>query len=213
MPTLGTDSEAYRAYKTIRGLATYNSYKLDTELETRPKGSASSYPSTIHSAYHDAESVYWVLVDFLLCALPGEDIGEDSTHQNFSKLYLGMFANVIGEEIDDRELYISKLSEIAESFLHPGLKDMSPFLRNISSVVEPEYAWLKIKPPQDHLHEAMQRLLLEEIFRRRNDPIPLNVQRRRIPAKPTPPTVLSTGTKRKTEHQSQGRSKRVSAGA
>jgi hypothetical protein len=211
MPILGSDSEAYRAYETIRGSETHASYMLDIELETRPKGSASSYPATIHSAHHDAESVYWVLVDFLICALPAKEIGEDSNHDNFSDLYLDMFGNIIGREHDRRDYGISKLSEIAENYLHPGLKDIAPFLINISNVVQPEYAWLKKKPSEDHLHEAMQRLLLEEIFRMRNDPIPLNVQRRRIPTKPTSLTV-STGTKRKAEHQSQERSKRVSAG-
>ena len=161
MPDLVEGSDAYNAYVAVRGddeLPAYE-YSVETvgiENEVRKE-------PTEHCARHDAESVYWVLVDFLLHAVP-QDVSEvDHTFTQFCQIWEKM-THIIGAPVDSRNLVMDHLRE-PTSCLHPSLLGVGPFIRNMTLIVQPEYHWLKAKPNQFHLHEAMQRLLLQEILR------------------------------------------------
>ena len=67
MPTLETDSEAFKSYMTIHGQAHYDSFQMSPEGAPEPP----PHPplDTVHSPRHDAESVYWVLSAAMLIYL------------------------------------------------------------------------------------------------------------------------------------------------
>ena len=84
MPNLTPGSEAHKAYIEIFGEERYESFKMDGSTSRDPE---IENVKTIHRPRHDAESVYWVLVVFLLSALP-KDTGETDDHlEDFSYAY------------------------------------------------------------------------------------------------------------------------------
>jgi len=180
MPSLTSNSEAHKAYVALKGDDVYASYELKTSMRAAPSESAQSPPATIHGLHHDAESVYWVLVDFLAFSIP-EGAEDKCINEHFNKLCHDMFSDRTDMNHDGRIDLLNSLSSQPEVFLHPGLKDIAPFLGKISRVVNPEYAWLETDPPVDYLHEAMQRLLLTQIFKMREDPVPIVVDEERLP--------------------------------
>ena len=64
--------------------------------------------------------------------------------------------------------------------LHPKLSSLSGMMTKLSYQVAPEYGRLETQPPQEHLHEAFRRILLEQILSM-NDPIPLTPDLSRNP--------------------------------
>ncbi|KAI0657458.1 hypothetical protein C8Q70DRAFT_1107436 [Cubamyces menziesii] len=57
----------------------------------------------------------------------------------------------------------------------PAMKDVALMLHRIAEHVSPTYAVMDPLPPfDDHLHEAIQRLILEYLVTHKQQPIPLN---------------------------------------
>ena len=81
--------------------------------------------------------------------------------------------------------------------------------------IYPEYGWFSPPPVDDHLHEAMRRLLLEQILKMQEDPIHLQDEETR-PLEPDTeeesievPEGMALGSKRKQGAQGgAGKSKR-----
>lgn len=207
-PTL--DSAALEAYTKIHGMTRYKRYELSHEDCPEPSLTAISKgpQSTVHSAYHDAESVYWVLVVFLLCALPAGCKFEEDKHQYyFSSVFSTLHRQTVGEKYDTRMSAMPESPPQAEEMLHEGLATLGAFLFQMTRIIRPEYAFLKPNVPPDHLHEAMQRLLLQQIFAMADDPIPLESTTRQLkrPIKFHGEPHTTSGIKRETGESSGSR--------
>lgn len=146
-----------------------------------------------HHPRHDAESVYWVMVSFLLRALPAYDPKDLETEkddnlaslQGFWKWY-SMSSRNPSRGAHDHDYRIGALRlgrrTAWENLLHIKLGGVGLLLRDLSDQVAPEYVLLKPEPSEVHLHEAMQRVILTHIWtmQQANLEIPLNVTERRI---------------------------------
>ncbi|TFK81817.1 hypothetical protein K466DRAFT_323716 [Polyporus arcularius HHB13444] len=86
-----------------------------------------------------------------------------------------------------------------EEHFYPEMRDVAYLLFRISQQIAPEYEYWTPRPPDDHLHEAVQRLILQYLVDHRDMDIPLLPGRSR----PTQPeqncnyesTPIATGGK------------------
>ena len=133
----------------------------------------------MHSAYHDAESVYWVLAVFLLCALPkGCEQNKDDNQEAFSQAYWGIHSRVVGTINDSRFTHMPRSATEAKMKIQTGLAMLLTFFNRMTRIINPEYLYLKLTVPFDHLHESMQQLLLEQVFAMADNNIPLDTKTR-----------------------------------
>ncbi|KAK0488788.1 hypothetical protein IW261DRAFT_372466 [Armillaria novae-zelandiae] len=108
---------------------------------------------------HDVESVGWCIIAFLLRAQPKEFGSiEDSLKElhNAWELLSG----------PARLALFTWPQQQWERALHPKLEFLGGFLLGLG---EPEYSFLDPPPPEDHLHEAFQRPLLNQIHNMTED--------------------------------------------
>ncbi|KAI0072547.1 hypothetical protein K474DRAFT_1667686 [Panus rudis PR-1116 ss-1] len=176
-----------------------------TPLPKEPHGGppAPSKPFC-HRMDHDAESMFWVLFRCLLLARPLSVPEEEDTNVN-TTAWQEFSRHTISHNNgnDSRAAFMTWDVAMFEKSLHPKLAHVAELLRELMVQVRPEYGYLDPPPPQEHLHEAMRRLLLEAIVRIHDNPeedveLDPNRGRRLSEAKPAPaPTV----TKRKAEDQ------------
>lgn len=54
------------------------------------------------------------------------------------------------------------------------MADIAILLGSIAEQVSPEYAYWPVQPPEDHLHEAIQRLILQYLVDHRDSDIALD---------------------------------------
>lgn len=121
-------------------------------------------PSFHHRPDHDVESFFWVLLATLLQAQP--KYSEDDTHlADYWDAYDMFSRHSIqdGRENDSRTELLSYRERQFKHALHPKLHNLAPMLSEMAKQVAPEYGYMDPPPALDHLHEAMRRLLLEQI--------------------------------------------------
>ncbi len=207
------DEEVYHLYNDKEGYV-HGGIVPDLDDEKRPPAQEKFY----HRPDHDIESVFWVLLVTLLRAQPktrtdGVDMGK------YWKAYDYFLNHTIQQPEDDdedsRAVLLGYTEAKFEKILDPGLTSLAPMLRAMAKQIRPEYAYLDPPPPSDHLHEAMRRLLLEQILKM-PDPIPLEpgtLRPLRPRVTPEPEIDVSaiqpevdgekTGSKRKSEGEGQ----------
>lgn len=179
MPKLEVYSEAYGACMAVHGEQKYSSF--DFYIETR----GGDAERTVHCARHDAESVFWVILDFLIHALLLDTNIKEKDPKQFANFRSSFFSSTIQAEMSDPRLSLFQtLDSRTEKILHPGLAPFAPLLVSLSRIVHTEYYWLKDTPNQFHLHEAIQRVLLDFIFKMRTQDVLLNKKGRRKAPKP-----------------------------
>ncbi|KAJ8481082.1 hypothetical protein ONZ51_g6251 [Trametes cubensis] len=135
-----------------------------------------------HRWEHDAESVFWAMYSILLRVRPQND-EETPRSQSNAEYAWGILKNHYIPErdadgvvryYDDRQslLYLPRKG-FASAFL-PSMNDVALLLHSIAAQVNPSYALMDPLPPfEDHLHEAMQRLILQYLVDHEDKPIPL----------------------------------------
>ncbi|KAL0954092.1 hypothetical protein HGRIS_005238 [Hohenbuehelia grisea] len=130
-----------------------------------------------HLPRHDAESTFWVIVSFLLRAKPVHNAVEDDL-KFFQKAWKALMTHEVtdddDDDVDSRSSLVAFDVKSWANALHPALVRLGVhnLLYALAEQVIPEYAWLDKEPHPFHLHEAMQRILLQFIFDKRNeDPI------------------------------------------
>ena len=186
---------------------------------TPPKvevGKSPNKPAFFHRPDHDVESFYWVLVATLLRARPKAEFKDHKNLTGYWDFYGGFLQHSIeeGKKNDTRSFILTCDAEQLEDALHPKLKGLVFMLRSMAAQIAPEYGYLEPEPAFDHLHEAMRRLLLEQIVKMENDPIDLEAGTSRplrdeVVPQPSqqPPLQARMSTrasmKRKSEPQSQ----------
>ncbi len=132
-------------------------YSESPELETR---------DFQHRPRHDAESVFWCMVVFLLLAVP---LGSPEEDLDKSHLYsawgrIGDHEFSLTNDIRDSRLSLLRASDAAwRMWLHPGLQHVAPLLQLLATQVTPEWGLIQPPPHILHLHEAMQRIILTHI--------------------------------------------------
>lgn len=161
------------AYLRVHGQATYDSRgAFHNDITRLPE--ENGIPPLYHQPRHDAESCYWVTVWFSFLALPaGCSVSDDDTGM-MSHYHALLEQHCIGATSDARRALVLIGTEKWKSILHPKLQSLAPFLRKLSDLVKPEYGQVA-SPKLDpyHLHEAMQRIFLQEICRLVDDGTPL----------------------------------------
>lgn len=202
MPQLS--EEARVLYVNAHGQARYDRYN-DTKLTRHgacpPDFDDFDKPRPFcHRPEHDVESVYWSLVSALLSVRPKgaeeEEIAALPLQDNWHRLLTNIIPDRPSSYTDPRDLTL-KQSEAAWRDVFLGdMKDVAALLSNISRQIRPEYAFFADDLQQDHLHEAVQRLILQYLTDH-ND-IPLDPGRLRPIPKGAQPTVTVTRASKRT---------------
>ncbi|KAI9060891.1 hypothetical protein FKP32DRAFT_1655441 [Trametes sanguinea] len=185
MPELS--GEAKKLYTKLYGENRYNKY-LDSgdtihgggvPRETRADTEIRSLDLDFYHRWeYDAESIFWTMYAALLRVVPKASPKESEASREALNIHWKMFHEHTiprgHSTVDSRDpLLILSLSAVCASFL-PAMRKVALLIREISSHVYPSYAVMAPPPPnEDHLHEAMQRLILQYLVDHRNDPIPL----------------------------------------
>lgn len=135
----------------------------------------------VFSPRHDAESCFWVIAHFLLTALPsGADPVLDDT-STAQRVCNDIELHEVGTILDRREVIFGSSPKNRSGALHPSLRRFGKLLDSLASLVRPIYELCD--PPLSiyHLHEAIQRTLLQEICDTLDacEDVSLNVEMRR----------------------------------
>ncbi|KAI0772799.1 hypothetical protein BD413DRAFT_34303 [Trametes elegans] len=130
-----------------------------------------------HRWEYDAESVYWTLFSVLIRVLPEDAEFSPGAQQNLAQQWTRLASHTISDtpNSDSRPpiLQITKMSHICPLFAK-SMHDVALMLLKMSAQVAPSYALMPQLPPHDdHLHEAMQRLILDYLVTHLDNPIPL----------------------------------------
>ena len=166
---------------------------------------------------HDAESIIWIIVDHLLRAIP-DGVDESPEVNNAAVGALRAFINhAVEKSGDTRSCFAEYSKEDWIDCLHPALSHMAPMLAKLCELVSADWTlWcLHGHLPIDFLHEAIKRILLQEIVRIKTEKcdVPLGQEER----KPIVTTTINaspgkgkskSGVKRKSESIFASSSKR-----
>ncbi|KAJ3476873.1 hypothetical protein NLI96_g10860 [Meripilus lineatus] len=167
MPTLSP--QAKEVYTRSYGQETYNKYNDHNGTTHGGHDSAhSTPPAFVHRPDHDVESIFWVLLTLLLRAQPKEVDPVDRVDLTFyKKVSQVLDSHIIGENAacDGREVVLFYTQARFKQALDPKLGCLAGMLSLMARQVMPEYAHLQPPPHPDHLHEAMRRILLEQILK------------------------------------------------
>ena len=171
MPEL--EDEAKRLYEDSYGKKTYADYcdKNDT-AHGRTVPETFSEMEFGHRPDHDVESIYWVLLATLLRAEPRDSL-PDPDFSNYWTTYDALLNHktMRGGMLDTRSSVLVLGERGIRSALDPKLASVAPMLNDMRKQIIPEYAYLQ--PAQEHLHEALRRILLRQIVKMGDDVIPL----------------------------------------
>ena len=137
-------------------------------------------PHYFHRAEYDVESVYWSMVCTLLRAHPRDAPKEKYACDDVEKVWAKLLSHQIpmlpaGE--DERTAILTKRNIAWRALFFQEMHDVARLLHQISRHIASEYAlfdWDEGKYHEDHLHEAVQRLILDYLVSHRNNPIPLD---------------------------------------
>ncbi|KAI0324371.1 hypothetical protein GY45DRAFT_425864 [Cubamyces sp. BRFM 1775] len=200
MPTLC--GKAKELYAQAYGPTRYDQYTDDPKGPTRHGGLprreefknlrkiAKSIPF-LHRWEYDAESVFWTMYSVLLRVQPQNTEEVPGAVTSLRKAWGALEAHTIpitpGElasYFDVRQPILGFDEDEFAAAFHPTMRDVAVLLQRIAEQVSPTYALMDPLPPfNDHLHEAIQRLILEYLVDHEQDPIPL-----------TPGILRSVGT-------------------
>ncbi|KAK0455450.1 uncharacterized protein EV420DRAFT_1481307 [Desarmillaria tabescens] len=115
-----------------------------------------------HQPRHDVESVGWCIIAFCLRSQPEDRQGVEDSTEELKRVWLLLSG-------PEREIVLRMTRQDWERALHPSLKFLSVFLVKLCMQMGPEYGLLEPPPAEDHLHEAFQRLLLNQISEMEKD--------------------------------------------
>ncbi|KAI0372441.1 hypothetical protein BV20DRAFT_71775 [Pilatotrama ljubarskyi] len=209
MPTLA--EEAKELYVRAYGQDRYDKYCDDAstyhggipeELSEDTWGSSARCRGIRfhHRWEHDVESVYWTMYSALLRVRPrgylDDERMKDTLHCYWRMLRSHEFLERTHQECENlpQDTRTPLLDCDHDAFLRPFppiMQDVSRLLFDIAQHVRISYAAMSVPPKhEDHLHEAVQRLILDYLVRHREDPIWLDSDELRI--SDTPPPVFDT---------------------
>ncbi|KAI0752673.1 hypothetical protein C8Q80DRAFT_1267189 [Daedaleopsis nitida] len=200
LPMPDLSDQARHLYAQVHGMERYNSFQ-DTEGTMHggvppPQGEIPEVQDGfIHKPEYDAESVWWSLLSTGLLVKPVNDQDTPQTSRSlkiqwdvFSKHDIMDTENRDCTYIDNREAVFFHATEnqFLASFL-PNMQAFGATLYQIARQVAPSYPLMNPPPPQpDHLHEAMQRIILNYLVEHRDKDILLDPKNLRSTDGPGP---------------------------
>ncbi|PIL29005.1 hypothetical protein GSI_09052 [Ganoderma sinense ZZ0214-1] len=168
MPELSDEARAL--YVGVRGEQRYERYTdtggtLHGALPPDLRQQFKPRPVFRHRPEHDVESVYWSMVSALLRVHPKNVDREAQADGNMVKTWTLLLSHEIpdlrSKTHDVRQSIIGQTDDAWEALLLGDMKDIGALLFKISEHVNPEYALWGDGLHPDHLHEAVQRLILQ----------------------------------------------------
>ncbi|KZV94102.1 hypothetical protein EXIGLDRAFT_835190 [Exidia glandulosa HHB12029] len=135
----------------------------------------------VHSPRHDIESCFFVIVHFLITALPeGADPRDDNVGKG-TGVCRSLENYEMGQAYDTRACVWGMGSAGWLQAMHRALHSFVRFLLSMATLFNPTYDLHSPPLPLYHLHDAVQRLLLAEICRALDDntDVALDIHRRR----------------------------------
>uniref|UniRef100_A0A5K1K754 Probable 3-oxoacyl-[acyl-carrier-protein] reductase oxidoreductase (EC) n=1 Tax=Ganoderma boninense TaxID=34458 RepID=A0A5K1K754_9APHY len=227
MPELS--DEARELYVRAHGEGRYEKYNdvdgtMHGAFPPNPRQQFRPRPAFRHRPEHDVESVYWSMISALLRVHPKNVDREARAELNMIQTWELLLSHEIPDQRsrnhDVREAIV-KQTEDAWTLLFLGdMKDVGFLLWDISQHIHPEYALWNVGLQPDHLHEAVQRLILQYLVDHK-EPIELDpeysrpITRSKKPANPATRTSTTTGTgsgaKRATRASARSSKTRVDA--
>ncbi|TBU52506.1 hypothetical protein BD310DRAFT_228708 [Dichomitus squalens] len=191
MPRLTGD--ALQLYTTAYGQERYDRYNDDPVTRTCHGGypptqnshpravREAKSPAFVHRPEHDVESVYWTLVYALLRVQPAAAPRELDPSAASASVWNTLLSHYIpGEEYDrsdeKRHEVMNRTKQEWLDLFHATMEDVALLLWQITLHVCSEYALWKWEGNfhPDHLHEAVQRLILQYLVDHRDNPIELD---------------------------------------
>ena len=160
---LDLNGEALNRYIQAYGEESYRSYI--TKLDESPIFQDGTGIVFKQLPIHDAESIIWIIVDHLLRAIP---LNRKPQVNDCAIDALNAFLIHSIQLSGDSRTHLSNFTlEEWIKCLHPGLSHTAPFIRKLCRLLLVDWSlWcLKGELPDDFLHEAVKRILLEEIVR------------------------------------------------
>ena len=179
MPELSDEARAL--YAGVYGEARYERYndRDGTRHGARPPDMDEEYetaPQFFHRPEHDVESVYWSMVSALLRVHPKGVDKEAEAAENMISTWTLLLGHKIPKkgfvDSDSRQAIVTKTQEPWRGLFLDKMKDVGTLLWKISRHVVAEYALWGDGLQPDHLHEAVQRLILQYLIDHK-DPIEL----------------------------------------
>ncbi|KAH9903430.1 hypothetical protein C8Q73DRAFT_52191 [Cubamyces lactineus] len=132
-----------------------------------------------HRWEYDAESIFWTLYSALLRVTPvgftekPKDVSAVNLSHAWGILQKHIISN-IPRNTDTRTPLLSNDRTVVLTALPPCMAPVGKLLLRIIDHVLPSYPLMDVLPPHDdHLHEAMERLILQYLVDNRDTPIPL----------------------------------------
>ncbi|PIL28996.1 hypothetical protein GSI_09043 [Ganoderma sinense ZZ0214-1] len=166
MPKLS--GEALALYVRAHGEQRYGRYNDRARHGAFPDNTEQQYmqpPAFRHRPEHDVESVYWSMVSALLRVHPKNADRETRADKNMVQTWDILLSHDIPDQSstssDTRQAIIIKPYPSWEALFLGDMKDIGALLFKISEHVNPEYALWGDGLHPDHLHEAVQRLILQ----------------------------------------------------
>ncbi|KDN34526.1 hypothetical protein RSAG8_12372, partial [Rhizoctonia solani AG-8 WAC10335] len=120
-----------------------------------------------HRLFHDAESTFWVIAWTLARSIKtGSE--QKEPHIIFCQFFHIMSKHYPIPGVDDpRQVFSYITTGDWQSILHPDLASLAPMLANMFNYVQPEWAYRQ-ELNDEHVHEALMRLLLIQIINIKN---------------------------------------------
>ncbi len=164
MPEL--QGKAYDLYINAHGQHRYERYAEPGPTTCHgsrpPMEWTESDPQFAHRPEHDVESVFWTMLLTLVrvCPLTFQDEKEWAP-DHVAELWSAFYEHEILEKphafAGNRSLTFLLDSNMWLDYFPAEMADIAKMMRRIADQVAPEYAFWPTQPPEDHLHEAVQR--------------------------------------------------------
>lgn len=155
-------------------------------------------PGWRHQLYHDAESLFWLLVYWAVQALP-----DDCDADKITQVPDGLWGNFIRQDGHDTRDTLFKYGKLATGLIHPGFSRLGPLLLELWKHVDSDRYWAPRDAPHsdpEFLVEAMERIIISFLIDEQNTHI-LHVKKHPTkgrmhatpfpPKTPDPPTIFT----------------------
>jgi len=205
----GRAKEVYLKHHGSQAYDAFNEHLVRVENNSITKCDIFQSDSGIlHSAVHDVESVYWIIVWFLIRASPVGDA--EHLSRNYFLTAEGMLSHQIGtDNVAPRTSLISYERRDWTKVLLPRCHGLIDMLVNMGTYLGKR--WLQFPDIYPyHAHEAVKRLLLKEIIRMADEEDPIPIQGPRpLPKKESKDRgdsrvyTVNNGSQSNTNHSSQ----------
>ncbi|KAI0772818.1 hypothetical protein BD413DRAFT_473514 [Trametes elegans] len=132
-----------------------------------------------HRWEYDAESVFWSMYSILLRVLPAGHVDDNkrivsSLKNAWKTLEDHCIPSTRDSYFVDMRFLVARRRAAFLAPFPPSMQDVAALLFEIFRHVRPSYALMSTPPPfEDHLHEAMQRLILDYLVEHEDNPVPL----------------------------------------